>query len=197
MTGRERMHAATGDEVLRNKRSQVLRLFAIVFALMAGLAIVLGAIFSDARAQDAPQYTFTKVLDSGDGYDPFGFECTAINSRGDIAIRTERVDPEDEFNTSEVIVRASAAGGGLTTIVDEEADGTRFIGRNPDINDTGDVSFAARLPGSRNEIIARGRGGPLTPSGTSETSRMRTASAINSRNCCAASSSDGTGSAVL
>jgi len=61
--------------MLTHQRSSNLRLFALVVALVAGLAIVLGAMLSDAQAQTAPpQYTFTKVADSaGDGFDPFSF----------------------------------------------------------------------------------------------------------------------------
>jgi streptogramin lyase len=51
MTGIERMHAATGKGGVRTReRSQALRLFALVFALVAGLAIVLGAVLSAAQA---------------------------------------------------------------------------------------------------------------------------------------------------
>jgi virginiamycin B lyase len=51
MTGRERMFAAIrGGGVLRRERSQVLRLFTIVVALVAGLAIALGAMLSAAQA---------------------------------------------------------------------------------------------------------------------------------------------------
>jgi streptogramin lyase len=51
MTGREHMPATTREgEVLRREPSQVLRLFTIAVALVAGLAIVLGAMLSAAQA---------------------------------------------------------------------------------------------------------------------------------------------------
>src|SRR5215217_3252889 len=51
MTGREHMHAAAREgEVLRRERSQVLRLFALCFAIMAALAIALGAMLSVTQA---------------------------------------------------------------------------------------------------------------------------------------------------
>jgi hypothetical protein len=54
-----------------------LRMLALAFALVARLALALGALLPDARAQTtppAPQYTFTKVADSAeDGFDPFSF----------------------------------------------------------------------------------------------------------------------------
>src|SRR5918994_1022383 len=51
MTGREHMHTAAreGGE-LRRERSQVLRLFVLVFAVVAALAIALGAMLSAAQA---------------------------------------------------------------------------------------------------------------------------------------------------
>ncbi len=101
------------------------------------------------------------MLDSADGYDPFSFGCAAINRGGDIVTKADRVDPEDEFNFIETIVRANA-GGGLRTIVDEDAEGFRLLGRNPKINDRRQVSFWAALQGSGGEIIARRRGQPLT-----------------------------------
>jgi hypothetical protein len=137
-----------------------------VFALVAGLAIALGAMLSDARAQTAPpapQYTFTKVADSvEDGFDPFSFGCAAINSPGDIAFKAGRLAP-DGLNTIHGIYRANADGT-LTTIAE---DPKRFqtIGFNPSINDSGQVSFAARLDGGKKpdtEAIFRGDGRKLT-----------------------------------
>jgi hypothetical protein len=136
-----------------------------VFGLVAGLAIALGAMLSDARAQTAPpapQYTFTKVADSvEDGFDPNSFGCAAINTPGDIAFRAGRLAP-DGFNTIPGIYRANADGT-LTTIAE---DPKRFqtIGFNPSINDSGQVSFAARLDavdkatGENIEVILRGDG---------------------------------------
>ena len=149
--------------MLSYRRQSALRLFALVFALVAGLAIVLGAMLSDAQAQSAPQYTFTKVADSvEDGFDPFSFGCAAINARGDIAFRAGRLAP-DGFNTIPGIYRANADGT-LTTIAEDDK---RFvtIGFNPSINDLGQVSFAARLDGRKKpdtEAILRGSGKKLT-----------------------------------
>jgi hypothetical protein len=81
--------------MLTNIRPSAWRLFALASALVTGLAIVLGAMLSDARAQTAPQYTFTKVADSvEDGFDPNSFGCAAINTRGDIAFRAGRLAPD-------------------------------------------------------------------------------------------------------
>jgi hypothetical protein len=111
-------------------------------------------------------YTFTKVADSAaDGFDPSSFGSASINAPGDIAFRAGRVAP-DGFNTIGGIYRVNA-GGGLTTIV-EDAKRFGFIGRNPSMNDLGEVSFAARLnevdraTGDTIEAILRGDGKQLT-----------------------------------
>ncbi len=152
--------------MLTYRRRSALRLFALVFALVAGLAIALGAMLSDARAQTvppAPQYTFTKVADSAeDGFDPFSFGCAAINTPGDIAFKAGRLAP-DGFNTVPGVYRANTDGT-LSTIAE---DTKRFvtIGFNPSINDSGQVSFAARLDGGNKpdtEAILRGDGKKLT-----------------------------------
>jgi hypothetical protein len=122
---------------------------------------MLGAMLSDAQAQTAGGYTFTKVADSTeDGFVSFG--CAAINSQGDIAFGAER--PAPDFNTEPGIYRVNAADGALTTIAE---DPKRFvtIGLNPSINDSGQVSFAARLDGGNKpdtEAIFRGDGKKLT-----------------------------------
>jgi len=143
-----------------------LRLPTIVFALVAGLGIALGAMLSEARAQTvppAPQYTFTKVADSvEDGFDPNSFGCAAINTPGDIAFKAGRLAP-DGFNTIPGVYRANADGT-LTTIA-ENPKRFAFIGFNPSINDSGQVSFAARLDGGNKpdtEAIFRGDGKKLT-----------------------------------
>jgi hypothetical protein len=144
-------------------RPSALRLFATLFALAAGLTIVLGAMLSDAQAQTTPQYTFTRVADSvEDGFDPFSFGCAAINTRGDIAFRAGRLAP-DGSNTIPSVYRANADGT-LSTIAEDQK---RFvsIGLNPSINDSGQVSFAARLEGGNKpdtEAIFRGDGKKLT-----------------------------------
>jgi hypothetical protein len=115
----------------------------------------------------AQKYSFTKVADSvEDGFNPFSFECPAINARGDVAFRAGRRS-EDGFNTVDGIYLADAADGSLTTIVEDERR-FDFIGRNPSINDLGQVSFAARLDardretGSSIEAVLRGSGKRLT-----------------------------------
>jgi hypothetical protein len=144
-------------------RPSALRLFATLFALAAGLTIVLGAMLSDAQAQTTPQYTFTKVADSvEDGFDPNSFGCAAINTRGDIAFRAGRL-ASDGFNTIPGIYRVNADGT-LTTIAEDQKRFV-FIGSNPSINDSGQVSFAARLDGGNKddtEAILRGEGKKLT-----------------------------------
>jgi hypothetical protein len=105
--------------MLTYQRSSALRLFALLFALVTGLAIALGAMLSPAQAETLGQYNFTKVADSAeDGFDPFSFGCTSINTRGDVAFRAGRVAP-DGFNTIPGIYRVNAADGSLTTIVED------------------------------------------------------------------------------
>ena len=121
--------------MVTHRRPCALRSLALMFALLAGLSLVLGAVLSDARAQTAPQYTFTKVADSvEDGFDPFSFGCAAINTPGDIAFKAGRLAP-DGFNTIPVVFRANADGT-LSTIAEDRK---RFqtIGFNPSINDSG------------------------------------------------------------
>ena len=133
----------------------------LLLAFVAGFAIALGSMFSDARAQTvppAPQYTFARVADSAED-DFVGFGCAAINNQGDIAFGAER--PAPDFNTDPGIYRVNAADGTLTTIAE---DPRRFvdIGLNPSINDSGQVSFAAGLDGGSkpdNEAILLGSGG--------------------------------------
>jgi hypothetical protein len=128
-------------------------------ATLAPLALVLG-LASPASAQT---YTFTKVADSvEDGFDPFSFGCATINAPGDIAFRAGRLAP-DGFNTIPGIYRVSADGT-FTTIV-EDAKRFRTLGFNPSMNDSGQVSFAARIDGGNKpdtEAILRGDGKKLT-----------------------------------
>src|ERR687897_2562198 len=159
-TNRPFLHAPIrGGRMLTYRRPSAARIFALVFALVTGLTMVLGAMLSDAQAQTAGGYTFTKVADSvEDGFDPFSFGCAAINAPGDVAFRAGRLAP-DGFNTIPGIYRANADGT-LTTIAE---DPRRFvtIGFNPSINDSGQVSFAARLDGGNKpdtEAILRGDG---------------------------------------
>src|SRR5215217_7181595 len=139
-----RMPEGRGGSMLTYQGSSALRLFILVFTLVAGLAILLGAMLSVARAQAASQYTFTKVADSaGDVFDPFSFECSAINNRGDIAFRTARA-PRRGSQLVQGIYRANATGQRRLTTIIEAGDGFDFLGQNPSINDLGEVSFALR-----------------------------------------------------
>jgi hypothetical protein len=145
MTSRERTNVTVDERRPTGPRSSLAwRLLAVVFAVVAGLlAMALSAMFSAAHAQAAPQYTFTKVADSAkDGFDPFSFECSAINNSGDIAFRTARA-PRRGSQLIQGIYRANADGRKLTTIT-EVGDGFDFLGQIPSINDEGQVSFALR-----------------------------------------------------
>jgi hypothetical protein len=139
-----------------DRRSGTGRLRAVLLlTLLAGLSVAL----APAAHAQSQAYSFTKVADSAaDGFDPFGFGCASINDPGDIAFRAERPAP-DGFNTIQGIYRADA-GGGIATIA-EEGKQFAFIGRNPSMNDLGQVSFAARLQGG-GEAILRGDGKKLT-----------------------------------
>jgi hypothetical protein len=143
--------------MLIHRRRLVLRML----ALAGGLIMALGAVQSGAWSQTTPpatQYEFTRVADSAaDGFDPFSFGCAAINSPGDIAFKAGRPAPDE--NTIPGVYRANADGT-LTTIAENPR---RFvtIGFNPSINDSGQVSFAARLDGGNKpdtEAIFRGDG---------------------------------------
>ena len=151
--------------MLTRQRSSNLRLFALVFAVVVGLALALGAMLSAAQAQEsAPQYTFTKVADSAeDGFDPFSFECSAINNRGDIAFRTAR-PARGGGPVIQGIYRANANGKKLTTIAEfgGPGHGFDFLGQIPSINDQGQVSFAVREVSERDftetQSVMRGGG---------------------------------------
>jgi hypothetical protein len=150
--------------MLTHRRPSVLRSLPLSLALLTALSLVFGAVLSDARAQTAPQYTFTKVADSVEnGFVSFG--CAAINTSGDIAFGAER--PAPDFNTDPGIYRVSAADGTLTTIAENPKQFVT-IGLNPSINDSGQVSFAATLDaqdkqtGDNIEAILRGDGKKLT-----------------------------------
>jgi hypothetical protein len=113
-----------------------------------------------ARAQD---FTFTKLADSTeDGFEAFSFGCATINASGAVAFRAGRLAP-DGFNTIPGIYRVDPDGT-LTTIVEDQKR-FGFIGRNPSMNDAGEVSFAARIDGGKKpdtESILRGAGKKLT-----------------------------------
>jgi hypothetical protein len=161
MREREHMSVTSGEGAI-HKRASALRLFALAFALAAGFAIVLGARLSDAQAQAAPLYNFTKVADSArDDFDPFAFTCSSINNRGDVAFKAGRTTP-DGLNSFDGIYRANA-NGSLTIIAeDQRRKQFNFLGNFPSINDLGDVSFAASLAKNDEQAILRGNGKKLT-----------------------------------
>jgi hypothetical protein len=133
-----------------------------VLSILAALALL--ATFA-APTGAAPKYSFTKVADSvEDGFDPFSFECSAINNRGDIAFRTAR-GRRSETQLVQGIYRANADGRRRTTIA-EFGDGFDFLGQFPSINDRGDVAFAVRDFSERDftetQSIMRGDGGRPT-----------------------------------
>jgi hypothetical protein len=132
-----------------------------VFAILAAMALLTALAVSAYAAP--PRYRFTKAADSTrDGFDPFRFECSSINNRGDIAFRAGRPAP----NSTDGIYRVNAADGSLTTIV-EDAARFNFIGRNPSMNDSGAVSFAANLR-TGEEAIFRGSGERLVEIASTE-----------------------------
>jgi hypothetical protein len=118
------------------------------------LAVLLAVTFAAVLAASAPaqEYKFTKIVDSSQGLDPDG--CPAINDEGHVAFKAV----SDQF--VEAIFRTDKRS--LTTIVSEDTGGFSFLGRNPSLNDVGQVSFAARLSGGGGEAILVGSGGPLT-----------------------------------
>lgn len=110
-----------------------------------GVLAVLALLTATAAPAYAQGYTFTKVVDSAeDGFNPFSFECSAINNHGDIAFRTARV-PRRGTQLIQGIYRADAGENEvkLTTIVEVKG-GFDFLGQLPSINDLGEVSFAVR-----------------------------------------------------
>src|SRR5262249_25574503 len=75
-------------------RRSVLRGDTIMHRTLCGTVGVWGVLplwMVGAAPAVAQGYTFTKVADSArDGFDPFSFECSSINNKGDIAFRTAR-----------------------------------------------------------------------------------------------------------
>ena len=145
----------TQRRTIDDRRTTALRILALVFALVCGLAVLIVTALSAAQAQTASRYAFTKVADSAeDNLDAGSFECSSINDRGDVAFRAGRRSANG-FNTVDGVYRANADGG-LTTVA-QNARRFDFIGRNPSMNDQGWVSFAANLD-SGNEVILRDNG---------------------------------------
>ena len=126
-------------------------------ALVAALGVVT-ALTGPVHAAEG--YQFVKVADSvADGFDPFSFGCAAINASNQVAFRAGRL-ADDGFSTVDGIYRVDPGDEGIVTIVEDERR-FDFIGRNPSINDLGEVSFAARLARG-DEVIMRGDGKKLT-----------------------------------
>jgi len=123
------------------------------FATLVALAM-LSAFAPPAHA--AGDYVFTKVVDSAaDNFNPqtLRLACPSINTRGDIAFKSER-------GAVEGIYRANA-GGGLTPIFEVPLGGGALLANgNPSMNDTGQVSFGASADGV--QTIMRGDGTTLT-----------------------------------
>jgi len=135
--------------------------------LVAGAALalaplaMLSAFESPANAANA--YVFTKVVDSvADDFNPqtLRLACPSINTRGDIAFKSERGGAVDG------IYRADA-GGGITPIFEVPLGGGALLANgNPSMNDTGQVSFGASADGV--QTIRRGDGTTLTTIASTE-----------------------------
>jgi hypothetical protein len=129
--------------------------------LILTLALVLSALVTEVSLA-AAKYTFTKVADSArDGFDPNAFACASINNRGDIAFRAGRTSA-DGLNSFDGIYRANADGTLTTMAEDPDRDQFGFLGRNPSMNDLGQVSFAANLAPDFEQAILRADGASLT-----------------------------------
>jgi hypothetical protein len=98
-----------------------------------------------------PNYTFTTLIDSTDGFDPSEFGCPAINDVGQVAERVATTSGK------QLIVRVD----GSRRIIASSGPLFSFLGRNPSINIRGAVSFAANLADG-SESILRGSGGQVT-----------------------------------
>lgn len=129
----------------------------------AGAALALASLVAGpgaAPAHAAGAYVFTKVVDSAaDDFNPqtLRISCPSINTRGDIAFKSDRGAAEDG------IYRANAAGG-VTTIA-EVAPGSGFIllaNGNPSMNDAGQVAFGASPAPDGGQAIVRGDGTTVT-----------------------------------
>jgi hypothetical protein len=144
------------DNTAQVGRKRLPRGVAVAICMFALLTVGL----LSATPAFAQGYTFTKVADSAqDGFDPFSFGCVSINAPGDVAFRAGRLAP-DGFNVTPGIYRANAGDGSITTIVEDQKR-FDFVGRNPSMNDSGQVSFAANLE-KGDQAILRGTGKKLT-----------------------------------
>ncbi|MGH3306842.1 MAG: DUF7453 family protein, partial [Nocardioides sp.] len=152
------------------RRTQTEKVAGGTFATMVAVAMV--AAFAPP-ADAAGDYVFTKVVDSvADDFNPqtLRISCPSINTRGDIAFKSDRGDAADG------IYRANA-GGGVATIA-EVAPGSGFAllaNGNPSMNDSGQVSFGAS-PSDGGQAILRGDGTTLTTIARTSNQRNRFAS---------------------
>jgi hypothetical protein len=124
-------------------------------AIVPVLLLLLAMAAPAARAGGA--YTFTKVFDSAQGFDPFDFGCAALNGSGDVAVRaTTTGGVTGIFLVTDVATRR---------IVDDRGP-LGFIGRNPSLNEFRQVSFAANLDSGEEAILRGGPGGLVTIAST-------------------------------
>lgn len=134
------------------------------FATLVALAMVAMLSVFAAPAHAAGAYVFTKVASTADGFNPqtLRISCPSINTRGDIAFKSER-------GAADGIYRANAAGG-LTPIVEVAlGSGALLANGNPSMNDSGQVSFGAILSAGGPSMILRGDGTTLTTIATTST----------------------------
>jgi hypothetical protein len=128
----------------------------LALVLLAALA---AAALAPAISVAGAGYTFTKVVDSArDDFNPNAFTCASINNRGDIAFKAGRTD---ELNSFDGIYRANADGSLTTIAEDPDRERFGFLGNNPSMNDSGQVSFAANLQPDTDQAILRGDGTSL------------------------------------
>ena len=129
-----------GRGLMHHRTAAFLTVLAAVLLLVAG-----------AATAAPPAYDFDVVADTAaDRFASFD-GCPALNNEGWVAFAATR------RNGTSGIWRAN--GRRIVNIARE--DGIDFFGRNPSINDSREVSFAAGLEDG-GEMIAKGRGGPLT-----------------------------------
>jgi hypothetical protein len=133
-----------------------MRLGLVLLAALAAAALVPAVSVAGAG------YTFTKVVDSArDDFNPNAFTCASINNGGDVAFKAGRTSA-DGLNSFDGIYRANADGSLTTIVEDPDRERFGFIGNNPSMNDSGQVSFAANLAPDDDQAILRGDGTTLT-----------------------------------
>jgi len=99
---------------------------------------LLGALGLATPAHAATTYSFQVVVDSAVLHlNPPETGCPAINDKGDIAVRVESAGGSDRM--FEIL------NDGTILTLAKQGNSISFIGRNPSINDSQQVSFAANL----------------------------------------------------